>query len=146
MPSQIAFLLRVYSLYAPGWRWPDGDAEDGLAIWSMTPANNRSERDHDFAIVSPSRFLGFFVFLPPKNEMKKDHVAELVDGSEIRGNEAKKDGNFHLIFDAVRTGRLMGPKLVCVGGTSRNAKTCLKQVMQLVGNQGDFWLNYVKMR
>lgn len=43
-----------------------------------------SERDHDFAIVSPSRFLVFFVFLPPKNEMKKDHVAELVDGSEIK--------------------------------------------------------------
>lgn len=41
---------------------------------------------------------------------------------------------------------MIGPKRVCVGGTSRNAKTCLKQVMQLVGNQGDFWLNYVKMR
>jgi hypothetical protein len=43
MPSQIAFLLAQYIAYArsPGWRWPDGDAEDGLAIWSMTPANNR---------------------------------------------------------------------------------------------------------
>lgn len=63
---------------------------------------------------------------PRRMKWIKDHVAELVDGSEIRGIEAKKDGNFHLIFDAVRTGRLMGPKLVCVGGTSHNAKTCLQ--------------------
>jgi len=39
--------------------------------------------------------------------------------------------------------------LVEPGGTSRNAKTCLEQVTQLagsVGNQGEFGLNYVKMR
>ncbi len=86
-----------------------------------------------------SRFLCFLA--PSKNEMKKDQVAagrwvrNKRTGKKVERKWSQKgDGNFHLIFDAVRTGRLKIEhvawwvlKQVCVVyWTSRNAKTCLK--------------------
>jgi hypothetical protein len=94
-----------------------------------------SERDHDFAIVSPSRFLCFFVFLPPKNEMNKGPRSWA--GRWVRNKRKRSQEGWQLSFDFWRRSNrstenrawwVLNWCVCCLywGGTSRNAKTWLQ--------------------